>query len=184
MGPQGIQGHPGVEGPEGPEGPQGPAGVCSGCICEQQMYYVLNQIITKYPNRVIIINMEDGGSEEGIPTGFYPTPSSTVNPGLLILDSGVVNLCKIASFKITGVVYDTSIEYLPVPTEPEEGCGFDCEAAIRNYLTVGENVQISAGGQTVSNGPILRKEYGMIVSADNANVNPIFTSTCNIEVID
>ncbi len=74
---------------------------------------------------------------------------------------------------------------MPTPDPLPTGCDANCEAAIQSYLPVGtNNARISAGGQTVAQGTVLKSEYGMVVIVDNNNSNPTFVSLCKAEIIN
>ena len=186
-GPPGPQGCPGPAGPPGPPGPQGLPGATCDCICTSQMKNVLAQIIIKYPNDNLTINMEDGSTASGKPVSLVPEDEMS----LLTVQSGngrrafdeLVSICKIASISITSATYDTSIQYLPVPDEPLECCTADCEAAIRKELPVGTQAVIKSGGQSSGNKTVVASEYGIIVLAGPNNSSPEFISSCQIETI-
>ena len=198
-GPKGPPGQPGERGPRGFDGPQGPRGFdgppgppgASGadCFCVEQMRNVLQQIITYYPTDNLIITTENGSTASGRPGLLFPPPNSNPNSGLFILTNNdkekeALPICRIASVKVTSAVYNDSITYLPVSESPAEGCKADCEAAIRSYLPKGtEKVSLTAGQKTVAEGTVNKSEYGIIVITDKDNKNPVFVSSCKIEII-
>lgn len=96
-----------------------------------------------------------------------------------------VSICRIAAVRVTSAVYNETITYLPAPVPPDEGCGSDCQAAIRTYMPVGTTgVNINAGGQTVAQGTIIRNEYGVLVVVGPNNSDPTFVSTCKAEILN
>lgn len=155
------------------------------------MRNVLQQIIALYPNDNIIVAMESGDNVSGRPGALLPAPATNPNSGLLQLvnNQGVpqeaVSLCRIASVRITSATYNNAITYLPTPSPAPEGCGADCQNAIRAYVPVGTaSVSVKAGGQTVGQGTVIRNEFGMLVLVGSNNSNPTFISTCKAEIID
>lgn len=183
-GPRGRVGPPGKDGAQGAPGPPGP-GDGAGCACAAQMEHVLRQITTLYPNDVVVVNLQSGGGASGRPGGVVPA----INGGAfrLLNPQGVleeaVNLCHIASIKITSAVYNNAITYLPAPTPPPTGCMANCEAAMRGLLPIGADVNLKTGGQSLGSGFVIKNEFGMIVLADKDNKNPAFISTCLLELI-
>lgn len=133
--------------------------------------------------------MESGNNASGRPGSLLPGPDSNPNSGLFQLTNAqgvpqeALSLCRIASVRITSATYNNAITYLPAPAT--EGCGADCEAAIRAYLPVGTtSVDINAGGQTVGQGTVLISEFGVVVLVGANNNDPTFVSTCKAEVIN
>ena len=127
------------------------------------MRNVLRQIIQLYPTDTVIVSMESGNNASGRPGALLPAPNTNPNAGLLQLtnNQGVaqeaVSICRIAAIRITSAKYNNDITYLPAPVPAPEGCGADCEAAIRAYLPVGTTgVNVKAGGQTVAQGTVLK----------------------------
>ncbi|MCI9274390.1 MAG: hypothetical protein HFE39_10635 [Clostridiales bacterium] len=154
------------------------------------MRNLIRQIITLYPNDTIIVAMESGNNVSGRPGSLLPPPNTNPNAGLfqLVNNQGVpqeaVSICRIASIRVTSATYNNAITYLPAPVPAPEGCGADCENAIRQYLPVGtKGVAIKAGGQTVAQGTVLRSEFGMVVLVGSNNSDPTFVSTCKAEII-
>ncbi len=198
-GPKGPPGQPGERGPRGFDGPRGPRGFTGppgpsseDCFCVEQMRNVLQQIITYYPTGNLIVTTENGSTASGKPGSLFPPTNSNPNSGLFILTNigeetrseEALPICHIASVKVTSAVYNNKITYLPVPEPPAEGCKTDCEAAIRSYLPKGtEKVNLTAGQKTVAEGTVNKSEYGMIVITDKYNKNPVFVSSCKIEII-
>ena len=161
------------------------------CFCVQQMRNLLTQIIALYPNDTIIVAMESGNNVSGRAGSLLPAPTTNPNAGLLQLTNSqgvvqeAVSLCRIASVRVTSDQYNNAITYLPAPTPAPEGCGADCQNAIRTYLPAGTTgVSVKAGGQTVAQGTVLRNEYGMLVLVGPNNSDPTFVSTCKAEVLD
>lgn len=96
-----------------------------------------------------------------------------------------VSICRIASVRITSSTYNDAITYLPEPVPAPEGCGANCQAAIRTYLPVGTSgVLIKVGGQTVGQGSVIKNEFGMLVVVGPNNSDPTFISTCKAEVLN
>ena len=149
------------------------------------MQYVLEQLITLYPQDNVIVAMESGNNASGRLGSLIPAN----NPYLLQLVNShgakqeAVNLCRIASIRINSSAYNQTINYLPVPAPAPTGCDANCEAAVRAYLPAGtKSASISSGGQTVAQGKVLRNEYGMLVIVGSNNSNPTFVSTCKVEL--
>lgn len=155
------------------------------------MRNVLNQIIQLYPTSTIVVSMESGNNASGRAGSLLPPPNNNPNAGLLQLtnNQGVpqeaVSLCRIAAVRITSATYNNAITYLPAPVPAPEGCGADCQNAIRSYLPVGTaGVDINAGGQTVAQGTVIANEFGMVVLVGPNNSDPSFVSTCKAEIIN
>lgn len=155
------------------------------------MRNVLAQIIALYPNDNVVVSMESGDNVSGRPGSLLPPPNNNPNAGLfqLVNNQGVpqeaVSLCRIAAVRITSATYNNTISYLPTPTPPLEGCGADCQNAIRSYLPVGTtNVTIKAGGQNVATGDVLINQFGILVVVGSNNSDPTFVSTCKAEVLN
>ena len=190
-GPMGPMGFPGLTGPTGPTGPTGATGPTGSvadsveCACIQQMRNILQQIIQLYPMNNIIVAMESGNNASGRAGSLLP------NSGLLQLVNNqgtpqeAVPICRIAAVRISSAVYNDAITYLPAPVPAPEGCGADCEAAVRLYLPVGTTgVDINSGGQTVAQGTVLRNEFGMLVLVGPNNSDPTFVSACQAEILN
>ena len=189
-GPTGVTGPTGPTGPTGITGPTGPDADAAECSCVQQMRNVLAQIIALYPNDNVIVSMESGNNASGRPGSLLPAPIANPNAGLfqLVNNQGVpqeaVSLCRIASVRITSATYNNAITYLPAPSPAPEGCGADCQNAVRVYLPAGTTgVNVKAGGQTVAQGTVLQNQYGMLVLAGPNNSDPTFVSTCKAEIL-
>ncbi len=155
------------------------------------MRNVLRQIIQLYPTDTVIISMESGNNVSGRPGALLPAPNTNPNAGLLQLtnNQGVaqeaVSICRIAAIRITSAKYNNAITYLPAPVPAPEGCGADCEAAIRAYLPAGtSSVTVKAGGQTVAQGTVLKSEFGILVLVGPNNSDPTFVSICKAEILD
>lgn len=135
--------------------------------------------------------MESGNNASGRAGSLLPGPNSNPNSGLLQLVNNqgspqeAVSICRIVSVRITSAVYNNAITYLPAPVPAPEGCGKDCEAAVRSYLPVGTTgVDINSGGQTVAQGTVLKNEFGMLVVVGPNNSDPTFVSTCKAEILN
>lgn len=135
--------------------------------------------------------MESGDNSSGRPGSLLPAPNSNPNAGLfqLVNAQGVpeeaVSICRIAAVRITSATYNDAITYLPAPVPAPEGCGADCQNAIRSYLPAGATgVQIKAGGQTVAQGTVIASEYGMVTVVGPNNSDPTFVSTCKAEILN
>lgn len=190
-GATGITGATGDTGFTGPTGPTGAAGNLVECFCVQQMRNILQQIIALYPNDNVIVAMESGDNVSGRPGSLLPAPNTNPNAGLfqLVNNQGIpqeaVSICRIASIRITSTTYNNAITYIPAPIPVPEGCGADCQNAIREYLPVGTSgVAIKAGGQTVAQGTVLKNEFGILVLVGNNNSDPSFVSTCKAEILE
>ncbi|MEI3530257.1 MAG: collagen-like protein [Bacilli bacterium] len=193
-GPTGSTGATGPTGATGATGPTGPAGSnanSAACFCVDQMRNIIRQIITLYPSDNLTIAMESGDNVSGRPGSLLPAPNNNPNSGLFQLvnpqgtPEATISICRIASISITSSTYNNAITYLPAPTPLPTGCDANCEAAIQSYLPVGTTgVSIKAGGQTVTQGTVIRSEYGMVVVAGNNNSNPAFISLCKAEIIN
>ncbi|MFQ8599733.1 MAG: hypothetical protein ACLSAP_03505 [Oscillospiraceae bacterium] len=155
------------------------------------MRNVLRQIIQLYPNDTVVVSMESGNNASGRAGALLPVPNTNPNAGLLQLtnNQGVpqeaISLCRIAAVRVTSATYNNAITYLPAPVPAPEGCGADCQNAVRTYLPVGTaSVDINAGGQTVAQGTVIANEYGMLVLVGPNNSDPTFVSTCKTEIIN
>lgn len=160
------------------------------CFCVQQMKNVIRQIIQLYPQDTVVVSMESGNNASGRPGSLLPPPDTNPNAGLfqLVSAQGVpqeaVSVCRIAAIRITSGTYNQAITYLPAPTPIPEGCGTDCENAVRSYLPVGTTgADINSGGQTVANGTVLINEPGVLVVVGPNNNDPTFVSTCLAEIL-
>ena len=150
-------------------------------LCEQQMKFVLSQLINLYPTNTFYFNMEDGSGAQGTPDFLY-TPR---NKGLLRLNcigedqtrfNQYINICKIASFRIDNPIYNPSINYLPGPVGPTK-CG--CEESIRSLLNVDDIVGINAGGKFLGVSTVKANEFGIVAVKTGTNIQ--FISSCKIE---
>ena len=191
-GPTGVTGPTGPTGATGTTGPTGPTGSTGNsveCFCVQQMRNILQQIISLYPNDTVIVAMESGNNASGRPGSLIPPPDTNPDAGLfqLVNNQGnpqeAVSICRIASVRINSAAYNDAITYLPAPDPAPEGCGANCQNAIRSYLPVGTNVDINAGGQTVAQGTVRINEYGVVVVVGPNDNNPAFVSTCKAEIL-
>ena len=193
-GKDGAQGPPGKDGAQGPpgkdgaQGPPGPPGNVVECACVDQMRNIIKQIITKYSGKNAQVITQSGALVTGTPSALIP---NTNNAGLFELDTGAgnpkeaVSICQIAGIILPGSTYDNSITYLPAPTTIPTGCSADCLNAKSAYLPVGTtNATIKTGGKDVGKGDVIKNEYGIIVLAGNANINPHFVSVCKAEVLE
>ncbi|EEG28817.1 hypothetical protein CLOSTMETH_03594 [[Clostridium] methylpentosum DSM 5476] len=153
------------------------------------MRNILQQIISLYPNDTVIVAMESGNNASGRPGSLLPPPNTNPNSGLfqLVNNQGqpqeAVSICRIASVRITSATYNKAITYLPAPDPAPQGCGADCQNAIRAYLPVGTKVDINAGGQTVAQGTVKINEYGVVVVVGPNDNDPTFVSTCKAEIL-
>lgn len=188
-GATGNTGPTGANGTTGPTGPTGPSNVIE-CGCVDQVRNVLRQIIELYPENTIIVSMESGDNASGRAGQLLPPPNTNPNAGLLQLINNqgqpqeAISLCRIAAFRVTSSTYNNSISFLPDPVPAPEGCGADCQNAIRSYLPLGTtSVNIKAGGQTVGQGTVIKNEFGMIVLVGPNNSDPSFISLCKAEII-
>ncbi len=189
-GPTGPTGPSGPTGVTGPTGPTGPAGNAVECSCVAQMRHVLTQIIALYPNDNVVVSMESGNNASGRANALLPGPITNPNSGLLQLvnNQGVpqeaLSLCRIAAVRVTSATYNNAITYLPAPTPTPEGCGADCQNAVRSYLPTGTTgAAINAGGQTVAQGTVIQNQFGMLVLVGPNNSDPTFVSTCKAEIL-
>ncbi|MTQ96199.1 hypothetical protein [Lawsonibacter faecis] len=155
------------------------------------MRNILQQLITLYPNDNLVISMESGNNVSGRPGALLPAPNTNPNAGLfqLVNNQGVpqeaVSLCRIAAVRVSSATYNNTITYLPAPVPAPEGCGADCQAAIRAFLPVGTTgVDINAGGQTVAQGTVLQSQFGVLVLVGPNNSDPTFVSTCKAEILN
>lgn len=154
------------------------------------MRHVLAQIIALYPNDNVVVSMESGNNASGRANTLLPGPITNPNSGLLQLanNQGVpqeaVSLCRIAAVRVTSATYNKAITYLPTPTPAPEGCGADCQNAVRSYLPTGTTgAAIKAGGQTVAQGTVIQNQFGMLVLVGPNNSDPTFVSTCKAEIL-
>ena len=191
QGPPGKTGEQGPPGETGEQGPPGPPGNAVECFCVAQMRNLLRQLITLYPSDNLIITTESGNTASGRPGALLPAPNTNPNAGLfqLVNNQGApqeaVSLCRITAVRVTSATYNNAIAYLPAPTPPLEGCGADCQNAIRAYLPVGTaGVSVKAGNKTVAQGTVLKSEYGMLAIVGPNNSDPTFVSTCKAEILD
>lgn len=201
-GPQGLQGPMGQTGPRGvtgatgPQGLQGPTGATGAssssdviqCGCVNQMRNIIQQLLISYPNADVIITTDCGETVTGRLGSLFPEFNN--NLGLIELTNSqgslqsAVSLCHIASLRVSGIIADDTITYLPDPIPFPEGCAADCQLAIRDYMPVGtSSASISVGGQTVAQGTIVANEFGMLVVAGPNNCGSTFISTCKIETL-
>ena len=156
---------------------------CDCCnICEQQLKYVLNQLIEKYPDDNWVINLEEARSIPGTPVSLC----TEKNQGLLCFDEEdgegskreYVNVCKIASITITSADYDPTIQYLPDPKE-ESYCGCaDSVLAKLNEVVTGETVNINVGGQSTGECTLLQNHIGIVALKNDGSL--IFVNSCMI----
>lgn len=153
------------------------------------MRNILQQIISLYPNDTVIVAMESGNNASGRPGSLLPAPNTNPNAGLFQLmnnqgiPQGAVSICRIASVRITSASYNNNLTYLPAPVPAPQGCGTDCESAIRAYLPVGTNVDINAGGQTVAQGTVSQNQIGMLVVVGPNGSDPTFVSICKAGIL-
>ncbi len=153
------------------------------------MRNILQQIIDLYPNDTIVVAMESGNNASGRPGSLLPPPNTNPNSGAfqLVNSQGVIqetlSICRIASVRVTSATYNDAITYLPAPVPAPEGCGADCESAIRSFLPVGTDADINAGGQTVAQGTVRINEFGVLVLVGPNDNDPTFVSTCKAEII-
>ena len=154
------------------------------------MRNLLRQIISLYATDTVVVSMESGNNVSGRPGALLPIPNTNPNAGLFLLTNAqgvpqeAVSLCRIAAVRVTSATYNNAITYLPAPTPPPEGCGADCQNAIRAYLPAGTtSAAVKAGNQTVAQGTVLKSEYGMLVLVGPNNSDPSFVSTCKAEIL-
>lgn len=198
IGPTGSTGATGGNGPTGPTGPTGNTGATGAtgvanvieCGCVDQLRNVIQQLITLYPTDNVIVAMESGDNISGRLGSLFPGPNNNLNAGILQIvnpqgqPQEAISLCRIAAIRITSATYNDPITYLPDPEPFPEGCGANCQLAIRAYLPVGTTgVSVKAGGQTVGIGSVIRSEFGMVVLVGNNNNDPTFISTCKTEIM-
>ena len=151
------------------------------------MRNIIQQIIEFYPTNNLIVAMESGQNSSGRPGSLFPPPDSNPNAGLFLLvnTQGVVqdalSICRIAAITVNAASYNENITYLPVPDPAPTGCEADCEAAIREYLPVGTDAAVKAGGQTVASGEVIQSQFGMTVITGGNAVT--FVSNCKAEII-
>ena len=151
-------------------------------ICEQQMKFVLEQLIRLYPGRIFEFTLEDGVTAIGIPDLII----TEENKGLVRINCVVlgvrfieyVSICKIVSIKLIIAIYNNDIRYLPSPISPS-CCG--CEESIRSVLPVGAPVLITAGGENLGPSIVRANHVGIVVLRTGANLQ--FVSTCKIDKI-
>lgn len=191
-GPIGVTGNTGPIGPTGNTGVTGATGVANAieCGCVDQLRNVIQQLITLYPTDNVIVAMESGDNVSGRFGSLFPGPNNNPNAGILQIVNPqgqlqeALSLCRIAAIRITSATYSDSLTYLPDPEPFPEGCGANCQLAIRAYLPIGTTgVSVKAGGQTVGIGSVIRSEFGMVVLVGNNNNDPTFISTCKTEIM-
>lgn len=150
------------------------------------MRHLIQQIIAYYPNALVSVSMDDGTTINGYPGSLLPA----INAGLFQLvdrqrnPQEAILICHIASIRIYNETYRDAINYLQSPTPVSNGCCEDCQRAIHEYLPVGANVIIHVRGGEIVQGTVLFDEIGMLVLAGRDRSNPIFVSTCNVEIIN
>lgn len=161
----------------------------TACCCTAQIINVLSQIIQYYPASNLVVILDSGNNISGRAGALLPATSPIYCSGLfqLVNSQGVpqeaVSICKIAAISISGENYNNDIVYNPLLECPATGCEAYCESALQSILTIGSDVQIKAGGQTVAHGIVQIKKYGMVVVTDKNGHSPVFISTCKIESV-
>ncbi len=153
------------------------------CFCVKQMRNILNQIITKYPTDTLVVSMKSGETATGRAGSLLPV----TNSGLfqLVNAQGVaqeaLSICNIVAVSITSAIFK-AMDFLTAPSTLND-CGADCNTAIRAYIPIGTNAKIKADGKTVADGKVVANADGMIVTVNASDQNPIFVSTCSIEIL-
>lgn len=161
---------------------------CCGCcktpayqtcdICEQQMKYIIAQLITLYPTSTFVFTMKDGTTITGTPRSI----TDACNRGLLAvtINGGTtyVNICNIAYVSIAGATYSSSILYMPSPYCTS--CR-GCQESVRDFFTVGQVVSITIAGDTISTATVLAVSSGVVALSTSASL--IFASICEIDSI-
>ena len=154
-------------------------------ICEQQMKYVIDQLVTLYPEKTFDFILEDGGTASGTPHSIL----TDINKGVFCIEctqvttggsstQEYINIGKIASFTINNAGYNTEINYIPAPLPPIR-CG--CEESLRSILTENTNVKISLAGTSLEVGKVIKNEFGIVVIETGDNIQ--FVATCKIEKV-
>jgi len=151
-------------------------------ICEQQMKFVLEQLIRLYPGRIFEFNLGNEVTAIGVPDLIV----SDLNKGLVKISCVIlgvsfneyVSICKIASIRIPLSIYNRDICYLPAPISPSI-CG--CEESIRDELRVGTPVLITAGGKNLGPSVVIANKFGIVALLTGLSIQ--FVSTCKIETI-
>lgn len=148
-------------------------------ICEQQMKYVLAQLISLYPGKTFVFNIEgNAAAVTGVPTALV----SPINKGLLRVNTGAatvyVNVCSIASFRIIDAEYNPALRYLPAsPDAPVEGS----ESSLRSILRVGVVATIAAGTAALPTGTVVASEFG--VAAIKVGDDLVFVSARSVKTV-
>lgn len=147
-------------------------------ICEQQMKYIVAQLITLYPTSTFVFTMKDGTTITGSPISI----TDPCNRGLLaVVTTEVivyVNICNIAYVSIAGATYSSSILYMASPYCTS--CR-GCQESVRDFFTVGQTVTITIAGDTISSATVLAVASGVVVLSTSASL--IFASICEIDSI-
>ncbi|MEG1027749.1 MAG: collagen-like protein, partial [Oscillospiraceae bacterium] len=161
----------------------GDPGSSMQCFCVKQMRNILQQIITKYPTDTLVVSMKSGETA----TGRAGSLLSGANAGLFQLINAqsepqeAVSICNIVAVSITSASYK-AMDFLSAPSTLND-CGADCNSAIRAYIPIDTNAKIKADGKTVADGKVVANADGMIVTVNENDLNPIFVSTCSIEIL-
>ncbi len=149
-------------------------------LCEQQMKFVLSQLVTLYEGFTFDVNLGNGVTSRGIPDGLY----TECNKGLLVLitqeepfvQREYVNICEIASIRIFSATYDDTINFL-CPPFCQSRCG--CEGSIRCRIQEGDVVDIVTGGVDLGGSVVLENKLGLIVLQSGTDIQ--FVSSCKIQ---
>lgn len=160
-----------------------PLPICDGCnLCDQQIKFILGELISLYPTSIFTVTLEDGSTATGTPNSLF----TDINKGLLVLnvtEGGIIhqeylNICKIAAIRIAAATYVPSMVYLPAPPTPVR-CG--CEESIRTLLSAGDVVVINTAGQALPQSTVLASQFCVVAMTTGTDL--IFVASSNIEKI-
>lgn len=147
-------------------------------ICEQQMKYLIAQLIEFYPTSTFVFTMKDVTTTTGVPTDI----SDECNSGLLTVSmsegTAYVNICKIAYISIAGAGYNNSTEYMRSPY-----CAScrGCEESVRDYFDIDQNVLVTIAGNTLDSATVKATAPGIVALQTTTAI--VFASVCAIDRI-
>jgi len=108
------------------------------CLCEQQIKYIMEQLIDIYRNQTFDFFLEDGTSIRCVPVAI----TDNFNKSLLLVrtnntaepeNNQYINLCRIKYLKISDAQYASNIKYLTGPISKElTGCSCSIETILKS----------------------------------------------------